>query len=65
MTTIEREDIEIGWSRWEKLAPHEKDVPYFGLVPLEGVPIWSDKSAFNDRGTVSIFTTQDLFRIDE
>lgn len=65
VTTIEREGYRDQLVEAEKLAPHEKDVPYFGLALHEGVPIRSDESAFNDQGTVSIFTTQDLFSVYE
>lgn len=47
------------------LAPHDKDVPYFGLALHADVPIWSDESAFRTQDTVPIFTTQQLFSIYE
>lgn len=65
VTTIDREGYRDQLVEAEKLAPHDKDVPYFGLALHEGVPIWSDESAFNDQGTVTIVTTQDLFSIYE
>lgn len=61
VTTIERERYNDRLADAKRLAPHQKDVPYFGLALYGDIPIWSDESAFREQDAVPILTTQTLF----
>ena len=44
----------------EKLAPHNKDVPYFALALHLGCAIWSREGDFKKQGEIKVYSTPEL-----
>lgn len=60
ITTINQEVYKSMLNKAEKIAPHQKDAPYFALACSLNCPIWSDEEAFRKQNNVGVFTTNKL-----
>lgn len=59
--TVGRTHYQAALGDAERLAPHEKDEPYFALAIATNASIWSDETAFQNQDSVPIYTTDELF----
>ena len=60
---IEAEKFKSFEDKVKKLAPHEKDIPFFALALYLNAYIWSNELAFKDQSEIKILRTRDLIEI--